>query len=152
MIATVFVSLFLLVFVYSLIAIILSDLGIKLFPFMNDENSYPKLRYKQFVDYYWVNPNRWFLCENYVEYIYIDKRIFANGGAHEIFTFSFVDMLKYKKFKHDIEVNNKLKTNKATYQILLKGVQEDIDKLRKQSEDELNQAINTMKEVKERIR
>lgn len=114
-----------------------------------------KLSYKQFVDYYWVNPNRWFLWGNYVEYIYIDKRIFTNGGAHEKFTFSFFDILKYKKFKYDVETNkekqHKLKTDKEAYQVLLEGVQKDIDKLRQQSENELNQAMNILKEVKERI-
>lgn len=35
--------------------------------------------------------------------------------------------------------------------MLLKGVQRDIDKLRQQSENELNQAMETMKEVKERV-
>ena len=34
---------------------------------------------------------------------------------------------------------------------LLEGVQTDIDKLRKQSQDEINQAVEVMKEVGERV-
>lgn len=48
----------------------------------------------------------------------------------------------------------KIKQSKAhneAYQILLEGVQKDIDKLCQQSQDELSQAMKTMKEVKERI-
>lgn len=102
------------------------------------KSNYPKLSYKQFVDYYWINPDKWFLWNNYVDYTYFDqksiKSTFTSGTVHKKFTFSFIDMLKYRKFKYNIETNkekqNKLRTDNEAYKILIKGVQKDIDKLK----------------------
>lgn len=96
------------------------------------------------------------MCDIYVQYKYLKdiRNIYYNYNTKS-FSFSFIDQFKYQKFKHDIKTNKeKMERSKAhneSYQILLEGVQKDIDKLCKQSEDELNQVIKTMKEVKERV-
>ncbi len=124
-------------------------------------NLYPKtncakLPYNQFINYYWINPDKWILRDNYVQYKYLkDIRNIYYNYSTKSFSFSFIDQFKYQKFKHDIKTNKekmeRSKAHKESYRILLEGVQKDIYKLRKQSEDELNQAMSTMKEVKERI-
>lgn len=156
---------------YLIIVMICAPFDIILWPFNEDKKDYPKLHYKQFIDYYWVNPDRWILYDNHVEYQYYKSEPFTYGykqGENSVvnikesttiyvksFSFSFINQIKYRKFKHDIETSKmKIKQSKAhneAYQILLEGVQKDIDKLCQQSQDELSQAMKTMKEVKERI-
>lgn len=141
-------SMFLLFILYLLFVMILSAFNIFLWPVEDEDNHHPKLSYKQFIDYYWINPDKWILYDNYVQYNYYNYRT-------KSFSFSFVDQIKYQKFKRNIEKTKKKmewsKAHNESYRILLEGVQKDIDKLRKQSEDELNQATKTMKEVKERL-
>lgn len=132
---------------------------IDFWPSMSDSCSFPKITYKQFVDYYYINPDRWFLCNNYVKYMYHTEITVLNGCVQDTvfksFSFSFIDQFKYHKFKYNIKRKNEVikqsKEYNEAYQVLLEGVQKDIDKLRQQSENELNQAMNIMKEVKERI-
>lgn len=149
-------SMFLLFILYLLFVMIFSAFNIFLWPIEDEDNHHPKLSYKQFIDYYWINPDKWILRDNYVQYKYLkDIRNIYYNYSTKSFSFSFIDQFKYQKFKHDIKTNKekmeRSKAHKESYRILLEGVQKDIYKLRKQSEDELNQAMSTMKEVKERI-
>lgn len=69
------------------------------------------------------------------------------------------DYHKYIKWCNDLEKEEKrqkqLKQHKAnieTMEMILEQAQKDIDNLRKQSENEIKQAISTMKEVNERLK
>ena len=144
------------------------------------------IKFKDFVKYYQINPNKWDLRRMRVGYtpktvddLSKDERNMMQQEYYSIwcndynriqqqylgkifYRFSFIDSWRYKKWREDLNKRKKKEENrkeeirineqhKEDIISLLEGVQRDINKLCQQSENELNQAMNTMKEVKERI-
>lgn len=111
---------------------------------------FPTISFKQFKDFYYLNPNSWVL-EN--------CRVYKNGDNNLSFTFTYSDYKKYKKFKKQIENDEKNRVaNKKMQDILmyqdeitrqiLEEVQKDIDRIRKESEKEIDEATKLIKGVK----
>lgn len=71
------------------------------------------------------------------------------------YRFSFIDCFRYKKWsenkKKQEEAIKQSKKHREDIIALLEDVQADIDKLRKQSQDEINQAVEVIKDVSERV-
>nr|DAG70915.1 MAG TPA: hypothetical protein [Caudoviricetes sp.] len=78
------------------------------------------------------------------------------------YRFSFIDSFRYKKWhenklkeerikEEQEEAIKQSKKHREDIIALLEGVQADIDKLRKQSQDEINQAVEVIKDVSERV-
>lgn len=101
----------------------------------------PKIKYKDFINIYKINPKKYTLMDNHV-------RIYGRDIG---FSFSFFDYYKYKFFikrKSKIEekdVRNK-KKQKMLKSIILE-VEKDIETYKKKSKDEIEQA----REITERI-
>lgn len=90
---------------------------------------YPKLRYKDFIKYYRVNPDRWILEDKIVKYKQKPKDKF-DIEREIFFSIPFSDKFKYYIFKRKANpIKEKEKYDKA-YKILIDNVQEDINKLR----------------------
>lgn len=84
---------------------------------------YPKLRYKDFIKYYRVNPDRWILGDKLVSY-----------SCEKLITFSipFSDKFKYYIFKCRRNSIEEKEEYDEAYKILIDNVQEDINKLRQE--------------------
>lgn len=83
-------------------------------------------------------------------------------GLIKFYRFSFIDCFRYKKWhenklkeerikEEQEEAIKQSKKHREDIIALLEGVQADIDKLRKQSQDEINQAVEVIKDVSERV-
>lgn len=118
---------------------------------------YVKMKFSNWIDIFNLNPDRWnfpkMVLEDYgthviaVEYKNDIKRIFIY--------FDFLDWLRFRhwykhtycsqvKFKQE-QIKNKEEAK--TLEIILLNAQNDIDKLRAQSEKEFNQGTKIIKEV-----
>ncbi len=112
--------------------------------------NFPTITFKQFLDFYYLNPDSWILKE---------CRVYKNNNNRLSFTFTYPEWKKYKKWceqkekekenqrKHEQELEAIKKQNEITRQIL-EEVQKDIDRTRKKSEKEINETIKLIKGVK----
>ena len=91
--------------------------------FTESELKFPKLRCKDFIKYYRVNPDRWILGDNIVSY-----------SCESLITFSipFNDKFKYYIFKRKANSIKEKEKYDEVYKILIDNVQEDINKLRQE--------------------
>ena len=84
----------------------------------------PILKFKDFKKYYYLNPSSWILY---------DCSIYKDG---EEFTFSFLDMIRYRTF-YKKKINKeriliKKERNKQAYIKFLNSIQKDIDDILKE--------------------
>ena len=119
------------------------------------------LSYKQFVDFYFVNPARW----NIVKKSYPERRYlrFKNGETWYWIYFKtakeYRAAVKYYYMREEVrngsravnyDPQEKEKLNKDTA-ALLHCVQADINKIKFQAESEINEATDGIKKIPERL-
>lgn len=111
------------------------------------------IAFNQFYDWYQLNPKRWVLLNDSVRIITKPSNAWYDKNNFEVCYFkSLKEWEKYKKFKEDLktaETNERI--NKATIEIL-EAVQQDIDALRKQSNQEIKEASDRVVEIAERLK
>ena len=102
-----------------------------------------KMKYKELLDIYYVNKNKIEYNDNMKSIKYnIEERRFYNKSVN--IRFDFIDWLRICHFfktetKRAAKTNN-LTTKKESLKLILDSVQSDIDRIRKQSEEEVNHA------------
>lgn len=117
-----------------------------------------KISYLHFLQWYYLNQNRWELNDDYAT-ILVKKKKDEWGYYHKEYSicyFGYLDWHKYKNFKKKIENHRKEKLAiNATIQIL-EAVQQDINNLRKQANKEIEhgakQSIDIQKKLEEDIK
>lgn len=114
-----------------------------------------------FEKLYTISPRRFCGSDYHVfeERLYYKFDEFPNSYKVKITFKTFNDYRKYyswlQKKQKDKDLEKQAKLHKAeveTMKLILEQAQKDIDKLRKQSEDEIKQATDTMKDVSERLK
>lgn len=110
------------------------------------------ITFDQFYDWYQLNPKRWALLEDYVKITIATKSYAWYGRDSKVCYFkSLKEWEKYKKFKEDLktaEINERI--NKTTIEIL-EVIQQDIDALRKKSNQKIKEASDIAVEITERL-
>lgn len=105
-----------------------------------------RMKYKEFLDIYYVNKNKIKYYDSMKRVKYdigaIEGRRFANKSVN--IKFNFIDWLRICHFfktetKRAAKINN-LAIQKENLKLILDSVQGDIDRIRKQSEEEVNHA------------
>lgn len=119
--------------------------------------AYTKMKFSNWVDIFNLNPNRWSFPEMVLEDY--DTRVIAvkyeNDKKIIFIYFDFLDWLRFKhwykytyrsqiKFKQE-QIQNKEEVK--ILEIILQNAQNDIDRLRAQSEKEFNQGTKIIKEA-----
>lgn len=101
----------------------------------------PKIKYKDFMNIYKINPKKYTLMDNYV-------RIYGRDIG---FSFGFFDYYKYKLFrKRKSKIEERKAINKKQQEMLkviIQEVEKDIDTYKNKSKDEIEQA----REITEKI-
>lgn len=105
------------------------------------------IKFNDFKKYYEINKNRWNLHDNYVS-IYTSSRKMFGKNCY----FGYLDTFKYKKFRKNIQNKKEKESLKQDYIEILEAIQEDINALRKQSNQEIKEASNKAIEIAERIK
>ncbi len=102
-----------------------------------------KMEYKDFINLYHLNKDRWDYCDKNSTIFYNSNSIHGTNSIK----FNFIDWLRVCHFfkselKRAIKTNN-LTTQKENLELILNSVQKDIDRIRKQSEEEIDKARET---------
>ena len=122
---------------------------------------YVKMKFPNWVDIFNLNPNRWSFPEitlEDIEYKYGTRVIaveYENNTKRIFIYFDFLDWLRFRHwYKHTYRSQIKFKQEQIQnkeeakiLEIILQNAQNDIDKLRAQSEKEFNQGTKIIKEA-----
>lgn len=113
-----------------------------------------QITFDNFYQWYTLNPKRWILGKGCVQVRtkeYKTTRPYMISSPYRDCYFNLKDWKKYKKFKNKLDkIETNKKVNKATIEIL-EAVQQDIDALRKQSNQEIKEANDRAIEIAERL-
>lgn len=138
--------------IYSFLFIFSSYAQIK----QTNNDSVP-LSFKQFEDYFTLNPDRWELedVKNFNYTKYLDRNYY---GKRKI-DISFVTKKDYKKavklfnsYQSEKKIAQIKKRQSESYKELLEEVQKDIDKINEQSQEEIKGAVEIAKKVQNNLK
>lgn len=121
------------------------------------ENSWVKIKFSQFQQYYNLNPDRWTLYYDRVGVQTATRKIYGfTEPVYQFCYFGWLDYKKYKRFKKKIDkAIEQKRVNNINIQIL-EAVQQDINNLRKQANKEIEhgakQSIDIQKRLEEDIK
>ena len=129
-----------------------------------DVTGKPIIDFEDFKKYYWINPESWKISSDMHFYgnfwfpIYCVIKYDGISQSWLNFGISYKDCLKMEKFCEELESQNyKLsvrktqKKNNEIYCQLLKSVQNDINKIRKENNKKMKKAVDNINEVKLRL-
>jgi hypothetical protein len=113
------------------------------------DHEYPEITFEAFQKFYNINPERWEPRDDYV--CCVTKINYDMIWKSEKFQFNYLDYQRYKKWlKNKQEYDKKLKHAQSTAKMIA-AVKQDIEKLEKISDAEINKAksiIEILCEVK----
>lgn len=109
-----------------------------------------RIKFEQWLDLYYLNPEKWHLEDTPNRYIYSTRRSYKDGYWAYIH-FSFVDYLRYRLWKRGTKHReNNTKRDKRLKDVL-KLAQSDIERLKAQADWEMEEAKRQTEETKARI-
>ena len=92
----------------------------------------PRISFKLFKEMYQLNPEKWSMYENYLYVNYDD-----NNTSHRVDFNSFIDWLRYGKFRKKIRENKNKQTRYNAEVELVNELQKEIDKYQKENIKEM---------------
>lgn len=96
------------------------------------EKDTPRISFKLFKEMYQLNPEKWSMYENYLYVNYDD-----NNTSHRVDFNSFIDWLRYGRFRKKIRENKNKQTRYNAEVELVKELQKEIDKYQKENIKEM---------------
>lgn len=92
----------------------------------------PRISFKLFKEMYQLNPEKWSMYENYLYVNYDD-----NNTSHRVDFNSFIDWLRYGRFRKKIRENKNKQTRYNAEVELVNELQKEIDKYQKENIKEM---------------
>ena len=92
----------------------------------------PRISFKLFKEMYQLNPKKWSMYENYLYVNYDD-----NNTSHRVDFNSFIDWLRYGRFRKKIRENKNKQTRYNAEVELVNELQKEIDKYQKENIKEM---------------
>lgn len=92
----------------------------------------PRISFKLFKEMYQLNPEKWSMYENYLYVNYDD-----NNTSHRVDFNSFIDWLRYGRFRKKIRENKNKQIRYNAEVELVKELQKEIDKYQKENIKEM---------------
>lgn len=110
-------------------------------------DNYVYMKFKQWRELYDLNPEKWYAGSDNPY-----RCIYTNGHHKDIYVrFSFFGTVCYMIWQSQAEKRKKQARSNAKLQLLLRAAQTDIEKLRAQSERELEEAKKQVEETSRRV-
>lgn len=106
--------------------------------YLDKEKNCPHVSYKSFREFYAVAPDKWKIRSDYLEY---------EGGRVELEKYS--DLLKCRRFKKQLKKRGGALEKVRRQANLIRDVQNDIDKYRKDALDKMKMQTQPVQETKE---
>ena len=104
-----------------------------------------RLKYKNFVDFYSINPDKWELFKNYCAYK-------LNDDEGYLICFNYFDKLRYNQWLNESLLREQDERKSESTRILLRDIQKDIQKKREQTQAEIHKAMEESIKLGEEIR
>lgn len=98
----------------------------------------PKIKFKSFVKFYDVNPNRWNLYDEYIECRIDDK---SWNYSVERFSFGFIDFWRYKLWHKMQKRAERNKQHAESTSRMIAAVRRDIDKQNETAKHKQDEAL-----------
>lgn len=92
----------------------------------------PRISFKLFKEMYQLNPKKWSMYENYLYVNYDD-----NNTSHRVDFNSFIDWLRYGRFRKKIRENKNKQTRYNAEVELVNELQKEIDKYQRENIKEM---------------
>ena len=103
----------------------------------------PKIKFKSFIQFYVINPDRWNLYDDYVE-CKIQK---MEPNSRELFHFGYLDWFRYLLWMHNTSKREqKIENAKATAQ-MLSMVKKDIEINEQKARAAVNKGVNDLQYI-----
>ena len=105
----------------------------------------PKIKFKSFVKFYNINPDRWELNSGYVR-CRIKNTYGGWSSASDDFRFGPIDYLRYQHFRNTLDKRRINATHAKSIARMLNAVKEDIAATEELAKREQEEALKTLKE------
>ena len=109
-----------------------------------------RIKFKQWLDLYYLNPEEWRLEDTPNRYIYRSRRTYESGYWAYVH-FSFFDYLRYQLWKRGAERRKNNSKRDKRLKDVLELAQSDIERLKAQADWEMEEAKRQTEETKTRI-
>ena len=113
-----------------------------------------RIKFKQWLDLYYLNPEEWRLEDTPNRYIYRYRRVYGSGygsGYWAYVHFSFFDYLRYQLWKRGTKRRENNSKRDKRLKDVLELAQSDIERLKAQADWEMEEAKRRVEETKTRI-
>jgi len=116
----------------------------------SDTEKYNRIKFSAFISFYNINSENWILFDDYVGYRIIETKMSYGRGYTNSkttkFGFSFFDLLRYRRWKSQSEINKKKKKHLEEYQEVLNHIKQDIEKVNRENEQMIKEETKKYKE------
>lgn len=99
------------------------------------EKDTPRISFKLFKEMYQLNPKKWSMYENYLFVNY------ADNTSHRVDFNSFIDWLRYGRFRIKVRENKNKQTRYNAEVKLVNELQKEIDRYQKENIEEIKRSI-----------
>ena len=103
-------------------------------------NSNGYIKFKSFVSFYNINPNRWDLHDSHIEF----RNYTSLRYVHDRYCFRFIDFYRYKLWKYKKEKYATQVKNNQAYQEMIDILKQDIADYEKRNQKETSEKLNTI--------
>ena len=136
-----------------MVLIILTGLYISLFiSWLSHKSDWTsRVKFKQWLDLYYLNPEKWRLEGTPNRYIYVKGGGYDWSGYWAYVYFSFFDYLRYRLWKIGAERRENNSKRDKRLKDVLELAQSDIERLKVQADREMEEAKRRVEETKTRI-
>lgn len=112
---------------------------------------HPVLKFKSFLYFYDLNPDRWRLYYSCVACKTINKKVkntwgFEKTEYHE-FCFNYIDTKRYERWHKNLENHKQSQSHAKQTALMLAAVKEDIASIEALSKQEQSEAINILRSI-----
>lgn len=113
-----------------------------------------RIKFEQWLDLYYLNPEEWRLEDTPNRYIYRSRRVYGGGYGNSYWAyvnFSFFDYLRYRLWKRGIKRREDNVKRDKRLKDVLELAQSDIERLKARADREMEEAKRRVEETKTQI-
>lgn len=132
---------FIIIIMVILIAAILFGLIMMIIDYPIYLCSANSIKFKSFKSFYNINPGKWELHDDYVNYLK-PFEYYYNSYNRVKFRFNFIDYYRYRLWKHNLETQKRKIKDYKEYQDVLEEIKKDIAAFEKNNIAETEKQLN----------
>lgn len=116
------------------------------FEYRSLTKEYPVIKFKSFIAFYDINPDRWKLHDYLVECI-LKSSYSGIYQTTETFCFSYIDTNRYEHWLKNLQNHKQSQSNAEKTALMLAAVKEDIASIESLAQQRQTEAINILRSM-----